>query len=130
MDVLSNACRQALARTICRQYQNDEGMINVITVNPSLEQRIANSVEDSDQGSYLAIDPDLVQMIFDSLSQQIEKSSMYGAQPVVLATAPVRLHFKRLTERSIPGLIVLSYNEIVPDVKVRSVGVVSVPDEA
>ena len=47
-----------------------------------------------------------------------------------MTTAPVRLHFKRLTERSIPGLIVLSYNEIVPDVKVRSVGVVSVPDEA
>lgn len=105
-------------------------MINVITVSPSLEQMIASSVEDSGQGSYLAMDPNLVQKIFDSLSQQIEKSSMYGAQPVVLTTAPVRLHFKRLTERSIPGLIVLSYNEIVPDVKVRSVGVVSVPDEA
>jgi flagellar biosynthesis protein FlhA len=130
VDILSEYCRQALARTICRQYQNDEGMINVITVNPNLEQAIANSVEDSDQGSYLAIDPDLAQKIFDSLSQQIEKSSMYGAQPVVLTTAPVRLHFRRLTERSIPGLVVLSYNEIVPDVKVRSVGVVSVPDEA
>jgi flagellar biosynthesis protein FlhA len=130
VDVLSEYCRQALARTICRQYQDEEGMINVITVSPSLEQMIASSVEDSGQGSYLAMDPNLVQKIFDSLSQQIEKSSMYGAQPVVLTTAPVRLHFKRLTERSIPGLIVLSYNEIVPDVKVRSVGVVSVPDEA
>jgi flagellar biosynthesis protein FlhA len=130
VDILSEYCRQALARTICRQYQNEEGMISVITINPSLEQIIADLVEDSDQGSYLAIDPSLVQKIFDSLSQQIEKSSMYGAQPVVLTTAPVRLHLKRLTERSIPGLVVLSYNEIVPDVKVRSVGVVSVPDEA
>ena len=91
---------------------------------------IADAIEETDQGSYLALDPTAVQRFFDSLSQQIAKSAMLSSQPIVLTSAVVRLHVKRLTERAIPGLVVLSYNEIVPDVKVRSVGMVSLPDEA
>ncbi|MGB4219485.1 MAG: FHIPEP family type III secretion protein, partial [Bacillota bacterium] len=130
VDVLSEYCRQALARTICRQYQGDDGSISAITISPSLEQMIADAIEETDQGSYLALDPTAVQRFFDSLSQQIAKSAMLSSQPIVLTSAVVRLHVKRLTERAIPGLVVLSYNEIVPDVKVRSVGMVSLPDEA
>lgn len=130
VDMLSEYCRQALARTICRQYQNKDGMLYAITISPSLEQKIADSVQETDQGSYIAMDPSLVQKFLDSLSRQIEKSAAHGAQPVVLASAAVRLYVRRLIERALPNLAVLSYNEVVPDVKVRSVGMVSLPNEA
>lgn len=124
-DLLTEYVRQALSRTICNQYTDREGKLHVITLEPRLEQKIAESVQVSAQGSYPVMDPQLTQRIFSLLATLADQETMQGRQPLVLTSTRIRLPFKRLTERFLPSLVVLSFNEIVPGVEVESVGMVS-----
>ena len=63
------------------------------------------------------------------LSEQIEKFASLNLQPIVLCSAQLRMHFKRLVDRFIPNLTILSYDEIMPNVKIQSIGIVELPDE-
>ncbi|MBS4032716.1 MAG: flagellar biosynthesis protein FlhA [Clostridiales bacterium] len=124
-DLLTEYVRQALSRTICNQYVEDDGKLHVITLEPRLEQKIADSVQVSVHGSYPVMDPQLTQKIFSLLATLADQETMRGRQPLVLTSSRIRLPFKRLTERFLPALVVLSFNEIVPGVEVESVGMVS-----
>lgn len=125
-DVLTEYVRQALARYISKQYQSSPGTISVITLDPQLEQLIGESVQQSDYGSYVAIDPNIGQKLFVKLAEETQRVASLGYQPVVLTSPNIRMHFKRLTERVAPGLTVLSYNELDSNLKVQSVGMVKV----
>ncbi|GAE88987.1 flagellar biosynthesis protein FlhA [Acetivibrio straminisolvens JCM 21531] len=85
-----------------------------------------DSVQKTEQGSYLTLEPGMINSILNNLSRQVQKLVQLGQQPIVLASPFVRLYFRRLSEQSIPGLIVLSYNELDPGVEVQSIGTVSV----
>jgi len=87
---------------------------------------IMDSVQKTEVGSYLTIEPSVINKIINNLVKHVEKIVQLGKQPVVLASPVVRLYFKRLTEQSIPGLVVLSYNELDPGMEINSVGMVSV----
>jgi len=123
-DLLTEYVRQALGRAISRTYIHDSA--DVITLDPKLEQLIMDSVQKTEAGSYIAMDPALSKKIVKQAAQMTEKIAQTGKLPIVLASPVVRLYFKRLTENSIPGLVVLSYNELDPTLEVRSVGMVSV----
>jgi flagellar biosynthesis protein FlhA len=123
-DLLTEYVRQALGRAISRTYIHD--CADVITLDPKLEQLIMDSVQKTEAGSYIAMDPALSKKIVKQAAQMTEKIAQTGKLPIVLASPVVRLYFKRLTENSIPGLVVLSYNELDPTLEVRSVGMVSV----
>ncbi|MHB8926035.1 MAG: flagellar biosynthesis protein FlhA [Bacillota bacterium] len=125
-DILTEYARQALYRTITRQYGLDKGPTNVVTVDPELEQVILRSVQRSDQGSYLALDPEVTQRVHASLRDLIEKLTALGRQAIVLCSPIVRLYFRRLTEKALPRLVVLSYNELDSGVEVESIGTVNV----
>lgn len=124
-DMLTEYVRQALGRAISRAFITPENS-DVITIDPQLEQMIMDSVQKTEVGAYLTIEPSVTSKIINSLAKHIEKIVQLGKQPVVLASPVVRLYFKRLTEQSIPGLVVLSYNELDPSMEVNSVGMVSV----
>jgi flagellar biosynthesis protein FlhA len=87
---------------------------------------IMDSVQKTEVGAYLTIEPSVINKIINNLVKHVEKIVQLGKQPVVIASPVVRLYFKRLTEQSIPGLVVLSYNELDPGMEVNSVGMVSV----
>ncbi len=125
-DILTEYARQALYRTITRQYGLDKGPTNVVTVDPELEQVILRSVQRTDQGSYLALDPEVTQRVHASLRDLIEKLTALGRQAIVLCSPIVRLYFRRLTEKALPRLVVLSYNELDSGVEVESIGTVNV----
>lgn len=125
-DVLTEYVRQALSRNISKQYQSAPGAITVITLDPQLEQLISESVQHSEYGSYVAIDPNLGQQLLSNLAEETQRVAAMGYQPIVLTSPNIRLHFKRLTERIAPGLIVLSYNELDSNLKVQSVGMVKI----
>jgi len=125
-DILTEYVRQSLARYISKQYQFSPGIISVITLDPQLEQLIGNSIQQSDYGSYVAIDPNIGQQIFSKLAEETQRVAAMGYQPIVLTSPNIRLHFKRLTERVAPGLTVLSYNELDSNLKVQSVGMVKI----
>jgi flagellar biosynthesis protein FlhA len=124
-DMLTEYVRQALGRAISRAFITPENS-DVITIDPQLEQMIMDSVQKTEVGSYLTIEPSVINKIINNLVKHVEKIVQLGKQPVVLASPVVRLYFKRLTEQSIPGLVVLSYNELDPGMEINSVGMVSV----
>jgi len=129
LDLLTEYVRQALSRSITAQYLSPESEVTVASLAHSLERRIAQAIERTDGGEFLAIDPQTAQGIMQRLSEQIEKFAALNTQPIVLCSAQLRLHFKRLVDRFIPNLTVLSYDEIMPNVKIQSIGIVELPDE-
>ncbi|MDY6971179.1 MAG: flagellar biosynthesis protein FlhA [Thermodesulfobacteriota bacterium] len=128
MDTLTENVRQALARTITRLYQTPDGSIPSITLDQSVENAISGAIQQTDQGSFLTMDPNTVQYIVKALTQNLEKITSLNHQPIVFCSAHVRPHFKRLIDRFIPNLVVLSYGEILNDVKIQSIGVVEFSD--
>ncbi|WP_105618040.1 flagellar biosynthesis protein FlhA [Vallitalea okinawensis] len=125
VDILTEYVRQKLKRNISKTFL-DNPKNNVITLDPGLEQRIMDSVKQTEQGSYLAIDPLTTQKIYDGLKREVAKVTSTGQQPIVLSSPIVRLYFKRLTENILPDLIVLSYNELDSSVEVQAVGMVKI----
>ncbi|MCW3488730.1 flagellar biosynthesis protein FlhA [Dethiobacter alkaliphilus] len=124
IDLLTEYVRQSLGRTICNLYAED-GKLYVISLDPRLEQKLADSLQVTAHGSYPVMDPQATQNIISELSVRADQELMQGRQPLVLTSSRIRLPFKRLTERFLPNLVVLSFNEIVPGVEVESVGMVS-----
>jgi flagellar biosynthesis protein FlhA len=124
-DMLTEYVRQALGRSITRKFIGDNKS-NVITLDPKLEQVIMENVQRTEHGSYLTLEPGLTNAIVSNLSKQVQRLMQLGQQPIVLASPVVRLYFKRLTDPMVPGLVVLSYNELDPNIEVQSVGMVSI----
>jgi len=120
-DMLTEYVRQALGRAISKSFITPDNS-DVITLDPQLEQLIMDSIQKTEAGSYLTIEPSISNKIFNNLTKLVEKLVQLGKQPIVLASPVVRLYFKRFTEQAIPGLVVLSYNELDPSTEVRSVG--------
>ncbi len=126
VDLLIEYVRQALARNIVKQYLDASDTLHVITLDPAIEQLIRDSVQSTDHGSYVAVDPEKVQSIVKNLTVMIEEVAEKGLQPIVLCAPLVRIYFKKLTEKLFPNLTVLSYNELEGRINVQSLGVVNV----
>jgi flagellar biosynthesis protein FlhA len=124
-EMLTEFARVALSRSICKEYQNNEGTINVITLDPGIEQTIQASIQRTEQGSFLTIDPMVGQEILQAISVQVDALSEKGLQPILLTSPPIRPALRKLTERSFPSLVLLSWNEIAPKVNVNSVAMVA-----
>lgn len=124
-DMLTEYVRQSLKRSISQRYFSD-GENKVITLDPQLEQEIMESVQHSEQGSFIALDPEKTQMIFNSLNTQLSKLTSLGIQPIILTSPVVRIYFKKLVEQIAPDLVVISYNEIDPSSEIQSIGMVGI----
>lgn len=122
-DMLTEYVRQALSRTITLRFV-PEKKAKVLTLAPELEKAIMDSVQQTEHGSYLALEPNKMQAIFKNLTKELEKFTSLGLQPIVLTAPVVRMYFKKLTEQIAPDLVVLSYNELDSSVEIQSVGVV------
>ena len=124
-EMLTEFTRVALARSICKEYQNNEGTINVITLDPGIEQTVQAAIQRTEQGSFLTIDPNVGQEILQAISNEVESLQEKGLQPILLTSPPIRPALRKLTERSFPNLVLLSWNEIAPKVNVNSVAMVA-----
>ncbi|MBI5655723.1 MAG: flagellar biosynthesis protein FlhA [Geobacter sp.] len=125
-DILTEFARQGLGRYIVEQYKRDDDLLFLITLDRDVEELVAESVQHTDQGSYLAIEPATAQKIINSIRLLQEKFEQSGTTPVLIASPNIRRHVKYLTERFVPNLAVLSHNEIPPHIKIQSLGVVSI----
>jgi flagellar biosynthesis protein FlhA len=123
-DMLTEYVRQSLKRNITKLFIFDK-QAKVITLDAGLEQIIMDSVQQTEYGSFLNLDPSSAQRIINNLLKEVQKLNSMGEQPIILASPVVRLYFKRMIDQVAPGLVVLSYNELDPSVEVQSVGVVS-----
>jgi flagellar biosynthesis protein FlhA len=125
-DLLSEYVRQALKRQISRQFADDQEKISVLTIDPGLEENLRESVQQSEYGSYLALDPELAQRIVDQLSRLHEQITTRGQTPVIICAPVLRLYFKRFIDRFISNYAVLSYNEVDDSTNVEVIGMVSI----
>ena len=124
-EILTEYVRHAMARQITQQNVQN-GTLPCITLDPALENRIAGGVQRTDHGSYVSLDPDSMQKIITALNEELPKLTNMGYQPIVLTSPAVRLYFRKLVERSVPGLIVLSHAEIEQSVEIQILGVVKI----
>lgn len=127
IDFLTERVRAAMARHICAEYSED-GLLSVITVDPRLESLLGEAVRRGED-AYALLDPNTVAKIYSSLTKQMAAAQNSGLHPIVLCSPSVRLALKRLTERAAPQLVVLSYSEIAPGLRVESIGQISTTDE-
>ena len=126
IESLTEKVRQALARTITQQYQSGTGNLHVITLGREVEKVLSEAVQITDHGNYLSADPSVVQKIINSLAKAIEKFSSLNQQPIVLCAPHLRHHFKKLTDQFVSDLVVLSFNEILKNINIQSVGTVEI----
>ncbi len=124
IEVLTENVRKALSRTITQKHMNDTGTVQVMTLHPALEEMLANSLLQTEQGVQLVMDPQSAQKMITQIASTIEKHPEIASQPVLLTSPTSRRHLFKLTHRFIPQLIVLSHNEITPEAQVKSVGTV------
>jgi flagellar biosynthesis protein FlhA len=125
-DILTEFVRQGLGRYIVEQYKREDDVLFLLTLDREVEEVISESVQITEQGSYLAIEPGMAQKIINNIRLLLEKFEQSGTSPVLISSPNIRRHVKFLTERFIPNLAVLSHNEIPPHIKIQSFGVVSV----
>ena len=125
-DILTEYVRQALARQITSQYVNGQTSLKVITVSGKVEKLVADSIQQTDHGNYLAMDPNDSQLVLEAIAREVERISYMEQSPLILCSPAVRMYVRQLTERYFPQIPILSYNELDASVEIQSVGVVNV----
>ncbi|RWZ60477.1 flagellar biosynthesis protein FlhA [Halobacillus fulvus] len=125
-ELLAEYVRQSLAAQITSQYKHGDHSVKVITVSGKVEKLIAENIQQTEHGSYLALDPENQQNIIRSVAEQVEQMSLQEETAILLCSPAIRMYMKQLLDRFLPQVVVLSYNELEPDAEVQSVGVVNV----
>ncbi|WP_313234475.1 flagellar biosynthesis protein FlhA [Sporosarcina ureae] len=126
VDVLTEYARQSLARQITSQFVVGNGALKVLTVSGKVEKLIADSIQQTEQGNFLSIDPSQSQLILERIAQEVERVAMLDQSPVILCSPAIRMYLRQITERYFPQIPILSYNELEASVEVQSVGVVDI----
>ncbi|NOQ20635.1 MAG: flagellar biosynthesis protein FlhA [Desulfobacterales bacterium] len=121
LNILSERVRHALARTITKMHLTGEGKIAAVTVGHTVETVIAEALQQTDQGSFLSLDPLLAQQLMNNLARSLEKMAAVKHQPIVMCSAQIRPHFKMLVDRFMPHVVVLSYDEILSNIEIQSI---------
>jgi flagellar biosynthesis protein FlhA len=127
-DILTEGVRKALSRGITKKYTTDEGLVPVLSLDRKVEEMVSNSLLQTEQGVQLVLDPQYAHQVLQSITKAIETNPQLAGQPVLLTGPTIRRHIRKLTERFIPQLVVLSHNELTASANVRSVDVVRVRD--
>jgi len=127
-DLLTEYVRGRLARTISSLYQDEAGIVSAFILDQKIEDLISRSVQHTDQGSHLAMNPALAQQIIARIGEVVNQSEEGDNYPILLCSGTVRRYVRGLTERFVPKLVVLAYHEIADNVKLQSRGVVELGD--
>jgi len=122
--MLTEYVRQHLGRALTSPHLSENNELGVLVLDPQLEQTLQGGIESTDRGSFLAMEPTRIQELLNRIATGIAEL-LPGAQPVLLTNPVVRPHLRRLLERTLPHLVVLSHSEIPTDVRVVNLGTVT-----
>jgi flagellar biosynthesis protein FlhA len=124
--LLAEYARQALGRAITAPHLDPTHTLRVITLDPTIEQELATSITQTSDGEYLAMEPTRARAVLTAVKSQSDHATARGGmRPVLLCSARVRRHLRRLVEAAVPHLPVCSYNEVAPGISVETIGVIS-----
>jgi len=123
-DILTEYVRQALARTITRPYETEDQKFPVLSLQQALEERLTRGIQKSEHGSFLNLDPGFLQQFLQATSDEVKRSISMGYHPVLLCSPAIRRHLRKLLERFLPDVTVISHNELSNYLEIRSVGII------
>ena len=123
--ILTEYVRQGLSRQISNQFTDENNNLNVFTIDPQKEEKLANSLEQSDQGNYLSLEPAEAQNLINNIVQQAKQLLEQGDEPILLTSPMIRRPIKEMVHRTFSDLTVLSFNELESDVDLQVQGVVN-----
>jgi flagellar biosynthesis protein FlhA len=124
-DAITEHVRQRMARSILKPYLMD-GVLNLLILEKALEEKIVGSLQTSEQGSFLALDLGFSQRLIERISDEARKTMLQNIQPIILVHPAIRGKLRRFLERYIQGITVISHNEIPPQIKMQSIGVIRI----
>ena len=119
--LLTEYCRVALKRQITHQFAGTSGALSAIVLDPEIEQCVSEAIQRTDSGSYLALEPDLSQDILVAAHRALEPALAAGEPAVLLTSMETRRFVRKLLEVELPGVTVLSYQELAPDLDIQPV---------
>ena len=124
-DFLTERVRESLTRIITLKIQDDDGSVTVVTLSPTWEKKITESIDgDLARGWQLNMDPRDMQKLIKSVTKACDDMAVQGIVPILLVHPNVRLIVRRLLEGTISNIFVISYNEISSNAKIKTVGMV------
>ncbi|BBK75667.1 flagellar biosynthesis protein FlhA [Clostridium butyricum] len=126
LEVLTEYVRFSLSRTICNTVVDENRTINVVTLDPVIEDIVANNIQKSVQGSFPTVDPDTTTRILGAIKDTVESVYFYNNQPIILVSPNIRPVFRKLIEMVFPQIMIISLNEVPNDVQINSEGVVRI----
>jgi flagellar biosynthesis protein FlhA len=124
-DLLTEFARQRLARSIIRNYVTSGGELPLMTIGSDMEEALSRSIAETERGAYLTLDPDTGQRILTAISNAMGQLTGMNYQPVVLCSPMIRRHLRKLTERFISNLVVLSHSELTGSTRLKIIGEVT-----
>ncbi|NMC12030.1 MAG: flagellar biosynthesis protein FlhA [Chloroflexi bacterium] len=124
-NVLAEAVRQTMARTLSNQYRDEDGYLHVFTIAPQLEETLKSALIPAESGVGFQLDAGFAQQLLVRTGEQMEKLAQAGHYPILLCPREIRLAFRRLVEQSLPNLVVLAFSEVSTGTKVKSHGMIS-----
>ncbi|HOE10249.1 MAG TPA: flagellar biosynthesis protein FlhA [bacterium] len=127
-DTLSEYCRIALARTITHAYLDQSGKLPVISLDPRIETKLLDAMQKAGPAGIMAVDPGYGERLVGRILSEADRVISQGLHPVLITSPQIRAHLKRMCERRIPSLVVLSFNEVAAEVNLRRVGTIPFED--
>jgi len=124
-EVITEFVRQRMARSILKPYLSD-GVLNIMILEKSLEEKLIASLQTSDQGTFLALDLTFSQRLIEKIGDEAKKAMVQNLQPIILVHPVLRGRLRKFIERYIKGVTVISHNEIPSQIKIQSSGVIRI----
>ncbi|PJA26657.1 MAG: flagellar biosynthesis protein FlhA [candidate division Zixibacteria bacterium CG_4_9_14_3_um_filter_46_8] len=128
-EILTEYARHSLARAICHLYKDDKGTIYVTTCEPHLEQLITDNTKSTRHGINVILPSEVTQRVIANMRIAVDTMIANNQNPIILCSPNIRLPLRRMTETALPQAIIISFNEITPEVEVFSVGAIGINDE-
>lgn len=128
--VLTEYVRNALSETITDCIKQDENQIIVSTFEPRLEDAVMESIKSGNgQAQNLGFSPNQVSNLFENVAEKVEQMVSSGSRPVLLVSPQIRRVVRNFIEPVLPNVSIVSYSELTSDTNIKSIGMVSYPNE-
>lgn len=124
-ETLTELVRQRLGTVICQSLTNKAGELVVLTLDPAIEHQLAGSLRAVDNKSMLVLEPRFAEQVIGRIAAQVERMMKGNVMPVLLTAPELRRHLRRVTERVLPHLSVVSMSEVPTSVNLKAYGLVS-----
>jgi len=123
-DILVGYVRQALGRSITRQYVDETGNVTAFMVSPEIEETIARSLQHSEYESFVSLEPTFLNRLITNIKNAVTTATNRGLQAVIVTSPHVRTHLRKVVERFFPNVAVLAHTEIARDVNIMTIGMI------